>query len=104
LWRGTEFDSSRRRPPEVRRRWHPDGASEGGDERARRCVTDPPGHPADGYPPREWRQRGLEPEIGDTMVVVDAKTFPDRLRAAGFGEVDVAHEPKRRIRFRAGKA
>jgi ubiquinone/menaquinone biosynthesis C-methylase UbiE len=42
--------------------------------------------------------------IGDTMVVVDAKTLPDRLRAAGFADVDVAHEPKRRVRFRARKA
>jgi SAM-dependent methyltransferase len=42
--------------------------------------------------------------IGDTMVVVNAKTFPDRLRAAGFTDVSVEHEPKRRISFRAHKA
>ena len=41
--------------------------------------------------------------IGDTMVVVDPKTFPDRLRAAGFTDIHVEHEPRRRITFRARK-
>jgi hypothetical protein len=41
--------------------------------------------------------------IGDTMVVVDPRTFPDRLRAAGFTDVHVGHEPKSRVRFRARK-
>lgn len=41
--------------------------------------------------------------IGDTMVVVDPRTFPDRLRAAGFTDVHVTHEPKSRVRFRASK-
>jgi ubiquinone/menaquinone biosynthesis C-methylase UbiE len=41
--------------------------------------------------------------LGDTMVVVDAATFPDRLRAAGFSDVHLTHEPKRRITFRAYK-
>ena len=41
--------------------------------------------------------------IGDTMVVVDPKTFPDRLRAAGFADIHVEHEPRRRITFRARK-
>jgi ubiquinone/menaquinone biosynthesis C-methylase UbiE len=41
--------------------------------------------------------------IGDTMVVVDQRTLPDRLRAAGFTEVRVEREPKSRIHFRARK-
>lgn len=41
--------------------------------------------------------------IGDTMVVVDPATLPDRLRAAGFTEVRVEREPKSRVRFRASK-
>ena len=41
--------------------------------------------------------------LGDTMVVVDAATFPDRLRAAGFTDVHLTHEPKRRLTFRAYK-
>lgn len=41
--------------------------------------------------------------LGDTMVVVDPKTFPDRLRAAGFTDVHVEHEPRQRITFRARK-
>jgi SAM-dependent methyltransferase len=41
--------------------------------------------------------------LGDTMVVVDAKTFADRLRAAGFTDVHIEHEPKRSIAFRARK-
>jgi ubiquinone/menaquinone biosynthesis C-methylase UbiE len=36
----------------------------------------------------------------DTMVVVDPKTLPDRLRAAGFTDVDMA-ENKRSFKFRA---
>jgi SAM-dependent methyltransferase len=38
--------------------------------------------------------------IGDTMVVVDPATLPDRLRAAGFADVDVEANP-RAFRFRA---
>lgn len=41
--------------------------------------------------------------LGDTMVVVDPATFPDRLRSAGFSDVHLTHEPKRRITFRAYK-
>lgn len=41
--------------------------------------------------------------LGDTMVVVDARTFPDRLRAAGFVDVHIKHEPRQRITFRARK-
>ena len=41
--------------------------------------------------------------IGDTMVVVDPKTFPDRLRTAGFTDVSVEREPTARVRFRARK-
>src|SRR5437879_1580455 len=41
--------------------------------------------------------------IGDTMVVVDPRTLPDRLRAAGFTDIDVQCEPKARVRFRARK-
>lgn len=41
--------------------------------------------------------------LGDTMVVIDAATFPDRLRAAGFADVHLTHEPTRRITFRAYK-
>jgi SAM-dependent methyltransferase len=41
--------------------------------------------------------------IGDTMVVVDPRTFPDRLRTAGFRDVRVEREPKSRMRFRARK-
>ncbi len=41
--------------------------------------------------------------VGDTMVVIDPATFPDRLRAAGFTDVRLIHEPKRRITFRAYK-
>lgn len=42
--------------------------------------------------------------IGDTMVVVDAGTLPDRLARAGFTDVRVEHEPKRIVRFWATKA
>jgi len=38
--------------------------------------------------------------IGDTMVVVDPETLPDRLRRAGFTDVDVT-VGKRSFRFRA---
>lgn len=41
--------------------------------------------------------------LGDTMVVVDAATLPDRLRAAGFRDVTVDLVPARRLRFRAYK-
>lgn len=41
--------------------------------------------------------------IGDTMVVVDADTLPDRLAGAGFTDIRVEHEPKRIVRFWARK-
>jgi ubiquinone/menaquinone biosynthesis C-methylase UbiE len=40
--------------------------------------------------------------IGDTMVVVDPDGLPDRLRAAGFGDVQVTAR-KRAFKFRAAK-
>ena len=40
--------------------------------------------------------------LGDTMVVVDPGTFPDRLRAAGFERVQVDVDPDA-FRFRARK-
>jgi SAM-dependent methyltransferase len=42
--------------------------------------------------------------IGDTMVVIDAGTLPDRLAKAGFTDVRVEHEPKRIVRFWATKS
>jgi SAM-dependent methyltransferase len=39
--------------------------------------------------------------LGDTMVVVRAEALPGRLRAAGFTEVRVDHEPKKRIKWAA---
>jgi SAM-dependent methyltransferase len=42
--------------------------------------------------------------VGDTMVVVDAGTLPDRLAAAGFTDVRIEHEAKRIVRFWARKA
>jgi SAM-dependent methyltransferase len=42
--------------------------------------------------------------VGDTMVVVDAATLPDRLARAGFTDVRIEHEPKRILRFWATKA
>jgi hypothetical protein len=41
--------------------------------------------------------------LGDTMTVVPAATLPDRLRAAGFTDIEVEHEPKRIVRFWARK-
>jgi hypothetical protein len=41
--------------------------------------------------------------LGDTMVVVDPATLPDRLARAGFQDVRVEHEPKRIVRFWARK-
>jgi ubiquinone/menaquinone biosynthesis C-methylase UbiE len=41
--------------------------------------------------------------IGDTMVVVDPATLPDRLRGAGFAQVDTTVRPGVRVRFLAGK-
>jgi ubiquinone/menaquinone biosynthesis C-methylase UbiE len=41
--------------------------------------------------------------LGDTMVVVDPRTLPDRLAAAGFVDITVKHEPKRRVIFSARK-
>jgi hypothetical protein len=40
--------------------------------------------------------------IRDTMIVVDPRTLPDRLRAAGFVDVEVETNP-RQFRFRARK-
>jgi ubiquinone/menaquinone biosynthesis C-methylase UbiE len=40
--------------------------------------------------------------IRDTMVVVDPRTLPDRLRAAGFTDVEIESTP-RQFRFRATK-
>jgi len=40
--------------------------------------------------------------IADTMTAVDPHTLPDRLRAAGFTDIDVAATP-RSVRFRARK-
>lgn len=42
--------------------------------------------------------------IGDTMVVVDPTTLPDRLARAGFTDLRVEHDPKRTVRFWATKA
>jgi SAM-dependent methyltransferase len=42
--------------------------------------------------------------IGDTMVVVNAATLPDRLASAGFTDVRVEHDPRRMVRFWARKA
>ena len=39
--------------------------------------------------------------VGDTMVCLDPETLPERLRSAGFGEVESSHEPGRQVRFRA---
>ena len=41
--------------------------------------------------------------LGDTMVVVDPATLPDRLARAGFQDVRVEHEPGRIVRFWARK-
>jgi hypothetical protein len=41
--------------------------------------------------------------IGDTMNVVDASTFPDRLEKAGFAQVDVQLQPKQLVSFSAVK-
>jgi SAM-dependent methyltransferase len=41
--------------------------------------------------------------LGDTMVTVDPATLGDRLRAAGFADVRVEHDPKVRVRFWAAK-
>ena len=41
--------------------------------------------------------------IGDTMVVLDAGTLPQRLARAGFTDVHVEHDPGRAVRFRARK-
>lgn len=49
-----------------------------------------------------WRFRLLH--IGDTMVVVDPKTLPDRLRAAGFVDPEVhLHEVTGGLKFTARK-
>lgn len=40
--------------------------------------------------------------VDDVFVPVDPETFPDRLRAAGFGDVDLARD-ETRIRFAATK-
>ncbi|HEY3748026.1 MAG TPA: methyltransferase domain-containing protein [Pseudonocardiaceae bacterium] len=42
--------------------------------------------------------------LGDTMVVVDAATLPDRLAEAGFTDIRIEHEPQRILRFWATKA
>lgn len=42
--------------------------------------------------------------VGDTMVVVDAATLPDRLARAGFTDIRIEHEPRKIIRFWAAKA
>jgi SAM-dependent methyltransferase len=39
--------------------------------------------------------------IGDTMVVLDPATLPDRLRRAGFAEVETTVRPGVRVRFLA---
>lgn len=39
--------------------------------------------------------------VGDTMVVLDPSTLPDRLRRAGFADVDTKLQPKVRIQFEA---
>ncbi|WP_207123027.1 class I SAM-dependent methyltransferase [Actinocatenispora comari] len=39
--------------------------------------------------------------LGDTMVVLDPATLPDRLRRAGFAVDTVAHRPRREISFTA---
>ena len=41
--------------------------------------------------------------LGDTMVVVDPATLPDRLAAAGFTDVRVRHQPRKLVRFVARK-
>jgi len=41
--------------------------------------------------------------IHDTMTVLDARTLPDRLRRAGFADVDVRHRPKERVAFTGRK-
>jgi SAM-dependent methyltransferase len=41
--------------------------------------------------------------IGDTMVVVDPATLPERLAKAGFADVRVEHDPGRIVRFWATK-
>ncbi|HEX5406173.1 MAG TPA: methyltransferase domain-containing protein [Pseudonocardiaceae bacterium] len=42
--------------------------------------------------------------VGDTMVVVNAATLPDRLARAGFSDVRIEHEQGRILRFWATKA
>jgi ubiquinone/menaquinone biosynthesis C-methylase UbiE len=42
--------------------------------------------------------------LGDTMVVVNAKTLPDRLAKAGFTDIRIDHEPNKILRFWARKA
>lgn len=41
--------------------------------------------------------------LGDTMNVVDPATLPQRLRTAGFEQVQVRHQPKERVEFSAVK-
>jgi hypothetical protein len=52
---------------------------------------------SDSQPSLRWRLIHLF----DTMVVVDPRTLPERLRAAGFVEVEV--EVRDSLRFRARK-
>jgi SAM-dependent methyltransferase len=42
--------------------------------------------------------------IGDTMVVVDPATLPDRLATAGFTDIRVERDPGKTVRFWATKA
>ncbi|WP_328604414.1 methyltransferase domain-containing protein [Amycolatopsis sp. NBC_00345] len=41
--------------------------------------------------------------LGDTMNVIDPAGLPQRLRTAGFEQVDVQHKPKERLEFSAVK-
>lgn len=42
--------------------------------------------------------------VGDTMVTLDPHTLPDRLRGAGFVDIETDHQPGRRISFLARRA
>lgn len=39
--------------------------------------------------------------LGDTMNVLDHRTLPDRLAAAGFTDIEVRHRPKQLVEFAA---
>ncbi|WP_117209398.1 class I SAM-dependent methyltransferase [Allorhizocola rhizosphaerae] len=54
---------------------------------------------SDSVPTLRWRII----HIGDTRVVVDPATLPDRLAAAGFTDIHVDVAPRKAVKFRARK-